>query len=165
MSPGLVHAGRGLVLTALIVQLGACAGLGRYPESPRVSLVSIQPRSMTMLEQRYGLQLRILNPNETSIPVEGLSYSLEINGREFAYGVSRQAVSIPPFGEALLDVDVVSSLLDVLQQVQGLGEQPSETLTYRLSGKLSLSNSLARLPFDYRGELKYSPGGAPASGP
>jgi LEA14-like dessication related protein len=165
MSPGYVLAGRRLVLAALVVQLVACAGLGRYPESPRVSLVSIQPRSMTMLEQRYGLQLRILNPNETAIPVEGLSYSLEINGREFAYGVSRQAVSIPPFGEALLDVDVVSSLLDVLQQVQGLGEQPPETLSYRLSGKLSLSNSLAQLPFDYRGELKYSPGGAPASGP
>jgi LEA14-like dessication related protein len=122
-----------------------------------VSLVSIQPKDMTLLEQRYGLQLRILNPNETAIPLEGLSYSLEINGREFAYGVSRQAVSIPAFGEALLDVDVVSNLLNVLQQVQEMSNEQQDSLKYRLSGKLSLSNSLVKLPFDYHGELKYSP--------
>lgn len=149
----------------VLLLLGACAGLSRYPETPRVSLVSIQPREMTVLEQRYGLQLRILNPNETAIPVAGLDYSLEINGREFAYGVSRQAVTIPPFGEALLDVDVISNLLNVLQQVQELGKQPRDTLSYRLSGKLSLSNSRVKLPFDYHGELTYSPATAPAPGP
>jgi LEA14-like dessication related protein len=152
-----------VLLAALL--LGACAGLSSYPEQPRVSLVSIQPLDMTLLEQRYGLQLRILNPNDSAIPVEGLNYSLEINGREFAYGVSRQAVTIPPFGEALLDVDVVSNLLNVLQQMQELGEERQDTLAYRLSGKLSLSNSLVKLPFDYHGELKYSPASAPTTGP
>src|SRR5210317_436159 len=86
------------------VLLGACATLSPYKESPRVSLVSIQPQEMGVLEQRFGLQLRILNPNDVAIPVEGLSYTIEINNREFAYGASRQAVDIPAFGEALLDV-------------------------------------------------------------
>jgi len=134
-----------------------CTTLGKYPEQPRVSLVSIQPKDMNLLEQRYGLQLRILNPNETAIPVKGLNYSLEINGREFAYGVSRQDVSIPAFGEALLDVDVVSNLLQVMQQVQELGEAQQDSLKYRLSGQISLAGSLVKLPFDYHGELKYSP--------
>jgi LEA14-like dessication related protein len=140
-----------------VLLIAGCATLNQYPEQPRVSLVSIQPKDMTLLEQRYGLQLRILNPNETAIPVEGLNYSLEINGREFAYGVSRQAVSIPPFGEALLDVDVVSSLLNVMQQVQEMSSEQQNSLKYRLSGKLSLSNSMVKLPFDYHGELTYSP--------
>lgn len=139
-----------------VLLLAGCATMNKYPEQPRVSLVSIKPKDMTLLEQRYGLQLRILNPNESAIPVEGLSYSLEINGREFAYGVSRQAVTIPPFGEALLDVDVVSNLLSVMQQVQEMGGEQQESLQYRLAGKISLADSLVRLPFDYHGELKYS---------
>ena len=145
-----------LVLFVLVF-LGACATLSPYKESPRVSLVSIQPQKMGVLEQRFGLQLRILNPNDTAIPVEGLSYVVEINNREFAYGASRQAVDIPAFGEALLDVEVVSNLLNVVQQLQALNAETGSSLRYRLSGKIGLSNSVASLPFDYSGVLEYQP--------
>jgi LEA14-like dessication related protein len=141
----------------LTLLLGACATLGPYKEPPRVSLASIQPKEMGLLEQRYGLQLRILNPNDTAIPLEGLSYTLEINDREFAYGVSRQSVSIPAYGEALLDVDVVSNLLNVLRQVQEIGTEKRSSLKYRLSGKMNLTSRVGSLPFDYQGELNYLP--------
>ena len=140
--------------------LNACATLSPYKESPRVSLVSIQPQEMSLLEQRFGLQLRILNPNATAIPVEGLSYSVEINNREFAYGASRQAVDIPAFGEALLDVEVVSSLLNVVEQLKALNAETRSNLNYRLSGKIGLANSPVSLPFDYSGVLDYQPAAA-----
>jgi LEA14-like dessication related protein len=145
------------VLALLTVLVSGCAGLGAYREPPRVSLVSIQPKEMGMLEQRYGLQLRILNPNDTALPVTGMQYSLQINDREFAYGVSRQPVSIPAYGEALLDVDVVSNLLRVLQQLQEASTGKQESLKYRISGSISLENHLGKLPFDYHGELNYLP--------
>ena len=137
--------------------LGACATLSPYKDSPRVSLVSIQPQEIGMLEQRFALQLRILNPNDVAIPVEGLSYAIEINDREFAYGVSRQSVEIPAFGEALLDVEVASNLLNVMQQLQALHSETRNSMAYRLTGKISLANSPASLPFDYSGELTYLP--------
>jgi LEA14-like dessication related protein len=147
----------------LLVALGAaallagCAGLGAYREPPRVSLVSIEPLDMTLLEQRYALDLRIMNPNAAEIPINGLSYTIEINQREFAYGVSRQTVTIPAYGEAVLEVEVVSNLLDVLRQLQSLQEDKPAALDYRLFGKLSLANSSFRLPFDYSGELNWLP--------
>ena len=103
------------------------------------------------------LQLRILNPNDNEIPIKGLSYSIEINGHEFAYGVSRQPVSIPAFSEALLDVEVVSNLLNVLQQFQEMSSENNDSLHYRLRGKLSLAKSLAKLPFNVEGKLTYLP--------
>ena len=141
--------------------LGACAILSVYKEAPRVSLVSIQPQEMGVLEQRFVLQLRILNPNDVAIPVEGLSYAIEINGREFAYGVSRQDVEIAAFGEALLEVTVVSNLLNVVRQLQVLNNETRDSLAYRLTGKISLANSSASLPFDYSGELTYLSATAP----
>jgi LEA14-like dessication related protein len=144
------------------VLLGGCATMSAYKEAPRVSLVSIQPLEMGVFEQRFVLQLRILNPNEVAIPVEGLSYAIEINGREFAYGVSRQDVEIAAFGEALLDVEVVSNLLNVVRQLQVLNSETRESLAYRLTGKISLANSPASLPFDYSGELTYLPATTPA---
>lgn len=147
------------LLMALLpgVLVVACASLGGYREMPRVSLVSIQPLDMTLLEQRYGLQLRILNPNDVEIPLSGMSYSVEINDREFAYGVSRQAVTIPALGEAVIEVEVVSSLLGVLRQLQSLNDGKQHSLDYRISGKLSLANRQGRLPFDYSGALDWRP--------
>jgi len=145
--------------------LSACASINPYTEAPRVSLASIEPRDMTLLEQRYGISLRIMNPNDAALQIEGLSYALEINEREFAYGVSRQSVEIPAFGEALLDVEVVSNLLNVMQQIQEMSGESRDSLTYRLTGKISLANSLGSLPFDYSGELSYLPAGKPAPVP
>jgi LEA14-like dessication related protein len=150
----------GILLYAVL--LGGCAGLQPYAETPRVSLVSIQPQDMQMLEQRFTLQLRIMNPNEVELPVAGLSYALEINQREFAYGVSQQAVSIPPYGEALLQVEVVSNLLNVMRQLQQMGDSPgSGGLEYRLHGKLGLAGLRRGLPFDYAGKLLYRDPDAP----
>jgi len=150
------------VILLLVSLTSGCAGLSAYREPPRVSLVSIQPKEVGVLEQRYALQLRILNPNDEAIPVTGMQYTLQINGREFAYGVSRQPVSIPPYGEALLDVDVVSNLLGMLQQLQEMSAETHESLKYRLTGSIRLENSSRKLPFDYSGELHYLPAGSTA---
>jgi LEA14-like dessication related protein len=146
------------VIPIIALLLAGCASLGGYHEPPRVSLVSIEPLDMNLLEQRYALQLRILNPNDVGLPVNGLDYSIEINRREFAYGVSRQSVTIPAHGEALLDVEVVSNLLNLLRQVQDPGADGKQVIEYRVSGKLSLDHSPVRLPFDYSGELNWLPG-------
>ena len=148
---------RTILLLCCTLTLTACSLFGGYQETPHVSLVGIQPIEMGLLEQRYELQLRILNPNDKEIPVKGLSYSIEINGHEFAYGVSRQPVTIPPFSEALLDVEVVSNLLNVMQQFQKISGESSNSLKYRLRGKISLAKSLAKLPFNVEGELSWLP--------
>jgi LEA14-like dessication related protein len=145
------------LLLCCTATLTACSFFGGYQETPHVSLVSIQPLEMGLLEQRYGLQLRILNPNDKEIPVKGLSYSIEINGHEFAYGVSRQPVTIPPFSEALLDVEVISNLLNIMQQFQEMSSENRNSLNYRLRGKISLAKSLAKLPFNVEGELTWLP--------
>ena len=150
------------VILLLVSLTSGCAGLSAYREPPRVSLVSIQPKEVGVLEQRYALQLRILNPNDEALPVTGMQYTLQINDREFAYGVSRQPVSIPPYGEALLDVDVVSNLLGMLQQLQEMSAGTHESLKYRLTGSIRLENSSRKLPFDYSGELHYLPAGSTA---
>ncbi len=150
---------RSIILACAGLLLTACASMGPYPESPRVSLARLNPGEMTLLEQRFNLQLRIQNPNDREIPIKGMSYSLELNDREFAYGVSNRKVTVPAFGEALVDVDVVSNTLNIIRQASKLGNVQGDSLRYRLSGKLSLSNHPVSLPFEYAGEIKLTPSG------
>ncbi|MCA1804270.1 MAG: hypothetical protein LC646_02710, partial [Xanthomonadaceae bacterium] len=74
------------------LSLTACAWLPQKPQAPRVSLVNVQLSSMELLEQRYGLTLRIQNPNDFALNIQGLDFEVELNRMPFASGVAAQRV-------------------------------------------------------------------------
>jgi LEA14-like dessication related protein len=148
---------RWLAIAVLIVAVAGCASLTRKTEPPTVSLAGIQLLELGLLEQRYLLRLRIQNPNDFALPIEGMDYRVVLNDAEFARGVSRHDVSVPAFDSAILEVEGVSNLSGVFSQLQRFGAGPPETFTYALTGNVKLSNFLLKLPFAYRGEINLTP--------
>jgi LEA14-like dessication related protein len=146
-----------IILLASIHLLAGCAGLGKRPEPPRISLAGIQPLEFTGLETAFRIQLRVFNTNDTDLNVKGIEADLEINGKPFAAGVSRIETKIPAFESELVPVTVYSSVIGILRSIQGL--QKAEQLTYRIKGKLWLSGEHAissSLPFDSEGRVTLS---------
>jgi len=126
-------------------------------ETPHVTLASLHIREVTLLEQRYAVKLRIQNPNSFELPIVGMSFRLDLGEIEFARGVSRERVTVPAYGEELMNVEVVSSLVKLLTQVEELEAGRHEALRYRLSGWLSLADYPSKIPFEYQGEIGSSP--------
>jgi hypothetical protein len=87
--------------------------------------------------------------------MSGLSYAIELNGKPFAKGVSRQNQTVPAFGEVLLEVSAVSGLAGLLEQLSAMREAAPQRITYRLQGKLA-SPSRGSVPFDQAGSLDLS---------
>ncbi len=141
----------------LALQLVACAGLGTYADPPRVSLTSIEALDMTLFEQRYRLGLRIQNPNDHALPIRAMTYEVDLNGRKFAHGLSAQSLTVPAFGEEVVEVEVVSNLLRVIEQVRGLESEQAPQLSWRVSGDLRLRDRTSKLPFEYAGALQLAP--------
>jgi len=135
------------------VLLSGCTALPPAIENPHVTLNNLQVLDMTLLEQRYAVTLRVQNPNPVPIPVSGVSFRLDINDTEFGRGVTNQAVTIPAYGEALVELSLVSNLARLFDQVRGMESNRGPSLRYRLSGGLSVSNRFGKLPFDYQGEF------------
>ena len=146
------HILHALIALSVMLQAG-CAGLTHRPEPPLVTLSDIRLGQMTLFEQRYAVQLRVQNPNDFDLPIKGLQCTLYINEREFAQGVSGAAVTVPRFGEALLNVAVVSDLRRVFEQLRDTGD--TGAISYRLNGKVSVDGYAFSLPFDYRGEFDF----------
>jgi LEA14-like dessication related protein len=119
-----------------------------------VSLVDVQP-----LEQRFQLGLRFTNRTDRDIAVDGLTYRLDINGREFANGVSNQPFTVPRFGEARIEAAATSSLSGVLAQLEELRKRlaaPAGTVpavTYRLTGRAN--TGIMGTQFDVQSELPF----------
>ncbi|MES9962632.1 MAG: LEA type 2 family protein [Candidatus Sedimenticola sp. 20ELBAFRAG] len=148
-----------LCLLALLI-LSGCAGMAESRESPRVTLVGIKMVSVEIFEQRYGLMLRIQNPNPDALVITGMSFKVEINDQDFASGVSDNGVTVEGFGEATLDVEVVSSLFDVVEQLRALEKRQGQPLVYRIHGKIRHAGSPFSIPFERKGRI-----GGPATEP
>lgn len=134
--------------------LAACATSGlRDLESPYVTLSNVSPaNSMSIFEQRYDVALRVQNPNNVDLPVDGFNYTLILNDREFARGVSRDNVVIPALGEQVIHVTVTNSLLDWVKQIDRLNNNPTLKPSYKVQGTLFLQGLGAqRLPFSQAG--------------
>ncbi|MEZ5542563.1 MAG: LEA type 2 family protein [Pseudomonadota bacterium] len=134
------------------VLLVACAGSGGYQPRAEVALLDIRPRPAQDGEPRYGLTLGIQNPGAVQLPLAGLSWRIAIDGREFAWGVSRQAVIVPAHSEAVLELEVAGGAADALRTDRG-----AYRLHYDLTGELGLADSAARLPFGTSGALDWRP--------
>ncbi|WP_313951338.1 LEA type 2 family protein [Accumulibacter sp.] len=150
-----------IVLFAL---LSACASLNGLTQKPEVAIVGIDLLQLGFLEQRFALQLRIRNPNDVDLPIDGLSFEIEVNGQSFVSGLSDKRVSVPRFGEALLEVIASSTLAGALKQFHELRKGGRDRVEYRIVGRLNVSG-IGSVPFERRGELQMPGSSAPAGKP
>jgi len=145
------------LLAALVLAFGACAT--RDSPALDVQLASVAVVDASLLEQRFMLTLRFTNRTDRDVAVDGLTFRLDINGREFATGVSNQAFTVPRFGEARIDAAATSTLSGVLGQIAELQKRSSgapgspSLLSYRLSG--NANTGWSGTAFDTQSELPF----------
>jgi LEA14-like dessication related protein len=154
---------KGIALLLCTIVLHACAAVGmREPLS--ATIADLKPIEVGVLEQRYAMKVRVLNPNNTEIAFDGAVFDLEINDTPFAKGVSDQRSVIPRFGEAVIDVQVVSGLQNILRQINELLKGDRASLTYRIKGRLHSAGGFGFVRFDTSGEIVFPTGRATPGG-
>ena len=145
-------------LAGFLLLGSACSGLYPKLEKPRLNLVDLQIVDATLFEQRYDLKLRIRNPNEVDLPVSGIHYTLHLEGKAFAEGMSAEPFTVPAFGEEEVTVRMSTSLFSAVRQVVGMLEKEDGFLDYRITGKVRLDLPLVKvLTFNEEGRLGLSP--------
>jgi LEA14-like dessication related protein len=102
---------------------------------------------------RFILTLRVQNPNDVELRINGLSVEVELNGQPFITGLSDKGVTVPRFGEAVLEVMATSTLGSALKQLRELQKGGRERIDYRIVGRLNLSG-IGTVPFERRGDLQ-----------
>ena len=143
-----------LTVLLLAVATSGCAPGNRMDSEPlTVSLVSVAPLEMNVFEQRFAMKLRVQNPRPYEVPLQGISFDLDVNGRSFARGTGQTEKVIPAFGEEVVDVTAVSTLPDLLARMRDLSAMDGG-VRYRLQGRLYKGTAGSYERFNYGGELK-----------
>ena len=150
----------GLLLATLLLGLSACAGVTEEDVlPPKVSLADVRFLDGSAFQQQLLLELRVGNPNNFDISLEGLSFSLEVNGAPFADGLSNEDVTLPRLADTRVPVTATTTLVDLVRQALLLSE--TGEISFLLEGHAFVTNGLGsrRVPFGSEGNLKLLPDG------
>jgi LEA14-like dessication related protein len=145
--------GAGLLGTLL---LSACSLVPKF-EKPTLELVSLKLADGNLLSQRFNARLKVHNPNDRALPVNGLRYTVEIDGKAFGKGESTRAFTVPARGEAEFDMTLDANLAGAVAAVLSRRERAKgRELEYRLVGTVSIDLPLMRsLEFDQVGTFRF----------
>jgi LEA14-like dessication related protein len=137
----------------LTVTLASCSLVGAHLQAPTLAVVNIQMGHSDLLQQHLQVRMSVHNPNDRELPVQGLSYTLDVNGEQCAHGESGASFVVPARGDAEFDMNVTANAAAALLRMFVHGNAaPAE---YRIRGKVQLSSGLLRsVPFDQHGQLQ-----------
>ena len=155
---------RRLVLIALPALLAGCAALSGG-DPPKVNFAGVESISGEGMELRFNLKLRVQNPADAALEIDGVSVNLAVRGIDFASGVSAVKTNVPRFGETVISVPVTVPATAVLRQAWAMtGHREPRKIEFELSGRLG-SGPFGGSRFASKGELDWPPGGSAAAKP
>ena len=121
-------------LAAAVLALAGCALFMSW-QTPTLSVVNIQLGHSDLLQQHLLVRMSVHNPNDRELPVQGLNYTLEVNGEECAHGESAASFVVPARGDAEFDMNVTANAAAVLLRMFAHGN--AVALQYRIRGKVA----------------------------
>ena len=140
--------------TALVALTAGTACVPHF-ERPDIQVVGVERQSVQLLQQHFLVHLRVTNPNSRSIPIEGVSYVVSIDGDEVARGETTQAVTVPARGAADVDLPLTTTLQTGVAKILGMLAQGTDGFEYRVVGTAHTGVTFFRtIPFDQRGSVR-----------
>ncbi|MCW3148928.1 LEA type 2 family protein [Stutzerimonas stutzeri] len=134
-----------VVLLSLFSLLAGCSTwFGASFQDPKVELAKVEIIKARLLEQQFLLRFRIDNPNDHSLPVRGLVYTVHLNDIELASGESSGWLTVPANGFDYYEVPVHTNLWKHMKYIVRLLEKPDRPIRYRLDGEIKIGMMLGR---------------------
>jgi LEA14-like dessication related protein len=135
------------------VVIAGCSAIPLNLKTPEVSFVGLHAVEASVFEQKLQVRMKVHNPNDVELPVNGLDIDIEIADEPFAHGVSAREFVVPAMGEAEFDMLVTANAATALLKLASTGGK-AEDVGYKLKGKLSTKLGLLRtIPFEESGKL------------
>ena len=123
---------------AAVALLSCGCALAPKLTTPNLTIVGVQLEASDLFTQHLKVRVHVQNPNPRTLPVDGIQYTLEVDGEPFATGESAASFVVPALGEAEFDMNVTTNMAGTLVRLLARPADAQASVPYRLAGKISL---------------------------
>jgi LEA14-like dessication related protein len=116
-----------------------CATLDPNYEEPVVTLASLRAVPSAGMTPEFEAVLRITNPNSEPLDIQGVVYTISLQGYDVVKSVGKGFEPIDAYSEGTVTVRGSVSLLQGVRLFADLVESHGQTLDYEFKAKLDLS--------------------------
>ena len=124
------------ILLLIAIFLSGCATLSPDWEDPTVTVTSFRALPSEGMTPSFEVGLRILNPNAADLELEGIVYTISLEGKELIKGVGKDFPVIEGYSQEDITITASVQLMAGLRLIGGLMNSRSETLSYEFQAKL-----------------------------
>jgi LEA14-like dessication related protein len=147
----------GRIAGVMIISLTiwACAINQSTVHRPLITLANIQIREISTFETILRIDLKVENVKSDVLVIEGLDYTIKINGVLFASGLTNSPMEIPAKKSSTLPIIINASLMELINTSKN--RTATDRINYEITGHLQIKESgllePPRIPFNSEGEL------------
>ena len=140
----------------LVILLPACATLDPDYEEPTVTLSSFRAIPSEGMVPAFEIGLRILNPNSQTLKLEGIVYTISLQGRELVKGVGKDFPPIEGYSEGNVTLTASANLLAGIRFIGDMMGSPGENLEYEFKAKLDMGGLFPSIRISETGNFNLS---------
>lgn len=134
----------------LAVTLSACSTLNAIP--PEVNLMRVDVQDVTLSHVNLLADLRLFNPNDKSLTIQGVDYTLHLEGIKVFSGKSSLTQTIEPQEYGHLTLRLASAYWDIIQLFNKLPNKSDVAFSMQGSIRVGGNRLFAqRFTFDKQG--------------
>ena len=101
----------------------------------------------------FEIGLRVVNPNREALRLAGLSYTIDLDGREIIKGVSNELPVIEGYGSGDIMVTAAPDVLGSVGFIMDLMQQPRDAIRYSIEAKLDIGTFMPAIRVRDEGEI------------
>lgn len=128
-----------VIFGLVVFFMAGCASITPDIDPPKITLESLSPLPSEGGAPRFEIKLRIANPNKQSFDIAGISYGVEIQGKELISGVSNDVPELGPYSEEVVTLEAGLQLFQLLRLLTSLGKDTGDSLDYRFTAKIDFN--------------------------
>lgn len=145
-----------LIPCFLFMFLAGCASVMPSYEKPQVNITSfsLDPES-TGVAPTFLIGLQVVNPNRAALPLEGMSYTVEVEDQRILTGAEPDLPRVPGYGSAEFTIRAMPDLLGSARLLNQLLSGQRDSLHYRFKAKFDVGRLLPFITLEEEGEFGF----------
>jgi len=142
-----------IIYAVIAAMLAACTAMSPDYEKPTVTLSSFRALPSEGMAPAFEIGLRIINPNSQALKLEGIVYTVSLEGHELVKGVGKDFPVIEGYSEGEVKLTASANLLAGIRFISDMMHTQGESLEYEFKAKLDMGGVYPTIRVSEKGDI------------